>query len=102
MPRDDCTLGIQVATSFDTKVLPAPVRLPAVCLVFDAPAPVVVARAVRVAATSAAARMVSFLVKFSSPCKVWSGLRRACLHDERPWAAERRRCGDKVVTASVG
>jgi len=64
IPRDESTFGIHVWTSFDTNVLPAPVKLPAFAFELDAPARMT---AVSATAASTASAMMSFLVKLSSP-----------------------------------
>jgi hypothetical protein len=63
IPRDESTFGIHVWTSFDTNVLPAPVKLPAFAFELDAPAPMTAASAT---ATSTGSAMMSFLVKLFS------------------------------------
>ena len=65
MPRAPSTFGTQACTSFETKVLPAPVKLPPVAFEPDAPAPPLAVRASEAIKTST---MASFLVKCFLPC----------------------------------
>jgi hypothetical protein len=64
IPSEEFTFGIHVWTSFETNVLPAPVRLPACAFEPDAPAPATVASATAASIVSA---MMNFLVKLLPP-----------------------------------
>src|SRR5256712_3964921 len=65
MSRAPSTFATQACTSFETKVLPAPVKLPPVTFEPDAPAPLL---AVRASEAINASTMASFLVKCVLPC----------------------------------
>ena len=64
MPSAPSTFGTQACTSFETNVLPAPVRLPPAAFELVAPAPPL---AVKASTAISASTMASFLVKSLPP-----------------------------------